>query len=604
MFNIHKQLILLQWGMVEITPYSQYINPYGIPPYLTPELEAMAARDAASRIGLMEDYLAIYKKAEAGRTVVADEYTAADATFNRAQDALKPELQSEIRAVAHDLTTGLRYVEAHTGIVIDEHELQTNPFTGEQFFGAPGDWLHARAQVKDDEIAMPSFIDPATGILVKGIPYAPDNLAIAQEVPLPREAPRRQSDALILIDPITGLPQEGEPPSVLKVDEKIVAGYAIEIMGSYHEVVRKEVNKRMKEQPELELLFGDGKPLNDIFLREHVQNAPRKQLDIDADVKTSGGLLEALLQKNPGVAVADIHVFDESSKLLADHMDVLVRSGVKTVYVEAPENFFRKIDRLTVAEIKELQQKRVVGDVSLADPFLQALLYGVAEKDDSMGSYVGMIAAAKEHGLRVVNIDRKGEARRYEVGMGEHRIHSTNFTWADAIEKDRAAMVARGEDPGKYVIFGGIAHFTAGMKSNGLVDEGLGVPVIAFDRRGKEAAFERTPGGNAPDFYLPGGMDYLDTKKHLGAAELKHGADALSKFALIPGVSEVVALMGGVAKQIELDVVKGMRKVEEPMIEKRIPLTPWMQPDVQEVRELPSAAPLTPNSSDSRKILR
>ena len=143
--------------------------------------------------------------------------------------------------------------------------------------------------------------------------------------------------------------------------------------------------------------------------------------------------------------------------------------------------------------------------------------YGV-ETDDLFGDMRKLVLAAKENNIRIVNIDKQDPARDLEIKTSmPHRYASTNFTWAENIEEDREQ-----HPEGKYIVWGGASHLMTNETGiRGLVDEKLGIPVVAFDKRDKYSlpVIENGESKNGADFYLAGGSCYPDMQKLIKFAD-------------------------------------------------------------------------------------
>jgi hypothetical protein len=583
-----------------------FINPMGGMVFLTPELEALASREAKAKIAWLKDYASIQEQAAKGDSIQASQFAQADEAFNRQYADIEKSTQSEIKTIVADIAEGRRYVDPETRKVLDTPlELVVDPLGLTAY-------------------QPPLLIDPQTGLPLDPNPIAdpvnpitgqPNYNPIPLTPPLDPPVSLRDLDRLPQIDPVTGLPMPldidqdtGLPaygplrPQISKEEKQ----HELSLNLMYQGAVNKEVKAWMETQPDLHARMNDTHVLEAVFYRDHVRQGPAKNLDIGQGADTPGELMAALLKNNQGIALGDIHVYDESSKLIADNTETLKKSGVKTIYLEFDDKKFRQLDALTPAQLKELQKNGVYGDITISSAEKMAQGYGVATKDDSMASVVGMIAAAKEGGMRVVNIDRKGEARNYELRAGKQRLVTTNYTWVDAIEKDRAGMLKRGEDPGKYLVFGGNGHFTG----EGMVDEALGIPTIGFDNREKKpgAGLVRGHSKNGADFYLPGGTDYVDMRKMAHAEDLKDHSETLKHLGFIPGAGMARALLMGLSIKERIESVTTLiPEIPEPRPwtpysgEKRAPSIPEI-PELKDfIRRRPGSPAISPGTEPVRE---
>ncbi len=340
----------------------------------------------------------------------------------------------------------------------------------------------------------------------------------------------------------------------------------------------------------------NGEALNAALMQQHVKDGkPAKNTDISPDTKDAQGLVKELLAKNDGIAIADVHVFDESYDFVGNNMKQLKEAGVKTIYVEENHEIYKQLyDRLSAEELRTFVKKGYIEkpeeyiDMEITSPDENALNYGVKKSDHFQAAIINMYAAAKENGIKIVGIDEREPPFSDEAMPEWRRIGITNAIWTDNIKNHRAMMhvqgLVTGEDPGKYVVVGGRGHFTI----DGKVDELLGIPVVGFTKGAKnsEVAFEKTNTPSDPDFLLPGGVDYIDTKKDLKAEKLGYAGDALIALPMSPAAA-VAAKAAGVglkmyAEKYNEEVMTDMNRVytpEELSVDK--PLTPPATPQTK-----------------------
>lgn len=287
---------------------------------------------------------------------------------------------------------------------------------------------------------------------------------------------------------------------------------------------QKELENHTKEwqtnNPEILKEVANTKPLDEAFSRQYLTNATPKSLSLSASTDTPQELIRDLLKKNDGMVIAaSSHSNETPSSFICDNIKILKKAGVDTIYIESDTASFLSLSNLSVAELRTKLSEREPEDVA-SDKKATAEHYGTKQADDKKAALIRLFAEAKENGIEIVNIDKKDPARSKEaLESQEHRVASTNFTWTENIITDRKNK----PDNGKYVVFGGSGHFISSMAgSKGLVDERLGIPVVAFDNRVKDEKQPILKGDshNGADFYLPAGECYPDIKKLAKAADI------------------------------------------------------------------------------------
>ena len=138
--------------------------------------------------------------------------------------------------------------------------------------------------------------------------------------------------------------------------------------------------------------------------------------------------------------IDDVHVFDEASSALQEWIPTLKMQGVDTLYLEFPTLLFEQMEALSPDKIRELAEDKYIRTedntlIHIGSAEDYAAEYGARTSDDVMGSWLEMIAALRENTIRVVNIDKKGQAREVELNMNSpQRISSTDFVWTEAIQ--------------------------------------------------------------------------------------------------------------------------------------------------------------------------
>lgn len=279
----------------------------------------------------------------------------------------------------------------------------------------------------------------------------------------------------------------------------------------------KLVEDWKKENSQIMESISNSEPLNDAFRRQYLADAPPKNLSISANVKTQDEFIAELLAKNNGVAVGDIHTRSAALPFIYENMATFKKSGVDTIYLELDTTTFSHLNNLSVKELKDELDSRTP-EIIKQESIAATMFYGTKQSNDIIGEFIRLLLEAKVNGIEVVNIDKEENVRIFEATLSrEHRNFSTNYTWSENIIADRKNK----PEDGKYVLFGGVSHFNAYQKMNGLVDDRLGIPNIAFDNRDRNTEFPIIKGNspNAADFYLPAGECYPDTKATAIAAD-------------------------------------------------------------------------------------
>ena len=296
--------------------------------------------------------------------------------------------------------------------------------------------------------------------------------------------------------------------------------------------------QRQKVSPEMMRYFGDSyskamdadpelrrasfnEAIDRAFVNQRIANAPKENTSIPADVQTEQGLVDTLLANNRGIAVADIHTKADSLAFVTRNMAEFRKQGVDTLYMEQQDSFFERVHHMTDQELRIAIEHNKNPAVLAKNKESTAKIYNqkIENVDDVKTAYYEMALAARENGVRLINIDKKGIARDME--LTGNRLANTNFVWTDTVEADRKALKEQTGKDGKFILFGGAFHLTstamtfgddktARMVSNGFVDEGLGIPTIGFEKAKSDqtAAFRKSENANGIDFYLPAKGDY------------------------------------------------------------------------------------------------
>jgi len=236
--------------------------------------------------------------------------------------------------------------------------------------------------------------------------------------------------------------------------------------------------------------------LDNSFLKQH-KNAPEKNTSISSNIDSNKELVTDLLSKNNGVAIADIHTKSDSLKLIADNMADYKNAGVDTVYMEIGNSEYQSLSSLSIEQLKEKINSRTPEEISAAISENKKHFHSDVGHD-SYGDMMKVFLAAKENGVEIISIDKTGSARNFESRNVEHRISSSNYEFTENIEQDRK----QNHKEGKYLVFGGENHFGEKGQQRGLVDEALGIPVVAFTEENNTKITKGT-NPNGADFYIP-----------------------------------------------------------------------------------------------------
>ncbi len=285
----------------------------------------------------------------------------------------------------------------------------------------------------------------------------------------------------------------------------------------------EKLEKEIEKQEELSIRAAR-------VIERNVEKFAHKQHDentnIPESVRSQDQLFRELINNNRGVAFGEVHTQDETTKLMTRNMAAAKKAGVDTIYLEWDDDF-EKINSLSVKQLDELAKNGRVkteegGMLRLMTAKELARHYGVERADDSQRESIKMLAEAKRHGIRVVNVDARLVGQEHAQNDSGVRVASTNVEWAAEIEKDRKKTDPEGK--GKFLVYGGAAHFANGYNL-GVVDERLGIPALAFDFSRKETnGFRRASADEGVDFWLDGGPDY-----HRRREQFKEEREALGK---------------------------------------------------------------------------
>jgi|GEM_PF-2362395 len=285
--------------------------------------------------------------------------------------------------------------------------------------------------------------------------------------------------------------------------------------------------------------FADSKPYISALIK---REGPLKEKNLNiAPDTTRERLLPALLAKNPGVALGDVHFFGETNLYLASQMRELKKAGVDTIYLEDEDKHFKSMSALSDEQLRQLLRDRKLGDIILLGKAEADLTDPARSNTDPDGTYVQMMLAAREQGIRIIPIDKKGLARDQEPMV--HRLATTNITWTDTIRRDRDLLEKQGKKAGKYIVWAGYDHLVDTPGSYGLVDDSLGLPVVAFEQGRKDNGAVRRGVENEADFYVKGGEQYVTRPGYPQITTLSKQVDAMRPLEGVPGVGSVISAM-------------------------------------------------------------
>ncbi len=324
--------------------------------------------------------------------------------------------------------------------------------------------------------------------------------------------------------------------------------------GSDYETERKKSNDSYEESkkiiedwkthnPKIMQTIANVTNLDEAFRRDYLIKAPQKNLTLPEVTDTPEKLITELLKNNNGIAIGEWHTKDVASELISHNIKTLKTSGVDTIYLEMDDKSFSAINNLSITELKTRLNNRTSENIE-KDSRNYAHIYSVKESDDILSANLRLFLAAKENGINIINIDKDGEARETERNLESHewpieqRFSSTNYTWTDKILQYRENK----PKDSKYIVFGGFAHFVAFIDSKGLVDEALGIPVIAFDNREKDINKPILQGNstNGADFYLPAGICHPDLHKLTDVANLVDTIKSIKAWAPVTAVEKFI----------------------------------------------------------------
>ncbi len=187
--------------------------------------------------------------------------------------------------------------------------------------------------------------------------------------------------------------------------------------------------------------------------------APLTFPEMDVDESTTyEDLIETLLKKYDGLCIGESH-FDSTPKyFLTVNMPLFKKLGVDTLYIEGFPNLQGVLDVYFEGDTIELPQALIdnVMNYNSPDPDLNYT------HNQLCYTLVDVIKAAKQAGIRIVNID--SDAAEEAPVNRIYRLAALNYQAKLLIDSDRANHLG-----GKSIIFAGNGHVnrTAGVPSLG-----------------------------------------------------------------------------------------------------------------------------------------
>ncbi|MGE0753953.1 MAG: hypothetical protein AB7L92_02195 [Alphaproteobacteria bacterium] len=185
----------------------------------------------------------------------------------------------------------------------------------------------------------------------------------------------------------------------------------------------------------------DIRPLNKTLMQQDKQAGllVPENIALAPETKDTAGLFKDLLSKNPGIALADIHIFDDSFATVEKHMDTLKASGVDTIYIEHDPAWVHTVMNFTPEQMAQLEKENKVDDITIRGAHENALNYRFHTSEDMYAGMLSMMKAAKERGIAVKGMDEYPAANA--LGLASwRRIGSTNAIWTDNIRHDREVL--------------------------------------------------------------------------------------------------------------------------------------------------------------------
>lgn len=178
-------------------------------------------------------------------------------------------------------------------------------------------------------------------------------------------------------------------------------------------------------------------------------------------------LVADLLKDNDGVAIGEFHYDQEAPLFLAKNMKKFADAGVTHIFVEMFEHMDNDM----------LQHFQKTGELEKEFPanrtrFERCLDWELNRWANGRGSpelklaYIDLLKAARENNIKIVGIDDIST-------IGRDRLELSNPIWSKAINENKP-------EHGKYLVHGGIYHFSKLLGEVEPVSKRLGIPSVGF----------------------------------------------------------------------------------------------------------------------------
>ncbi len=245
----------------------------------------------------------------------------------------------------------------------------------------------------------------------------------------------------------------------------------------------------------------DTEQINKIFSRDYITAKAGKKTDIDPDTKTQEELFNQLLGKNNGLAFAGVGDNSAEIALVTKNMKHFHDKGVGVVYVVGNPDDIETLNKLSKDQVKN-----IIADISINMEKTPSSSKEYAAYKESM-NIASLVLSAKENNvsLEAINSILQDNGSR-SLPAQQHAIARNNFILTDDIRDSQLLrpIFNKDEHHNKYIIIGDIKNFISTLdKSNGNVDEALGIPVITL-RTGdsRDPLIEKGKSSNGADFHL------------------------------------------------------------------------------------------------------
>ena len=212
-------------------------------------------------------------------------------------------------------------------------------------------------------------------------------------------------------------------------------------------------------------------PMYEMLKRQHSHMVPLRAKVIEAlnlDAFSPAGLINRVLQKNPGVFLCDIHGYYNIPEFIARSMPELKASGVTKIFMEMfPADTQPMLDRYFSQ-----------GDNSEEVMTYLTEHWSHLEKELPQ-KYFDIVRYAKENGIKVYGLDEPVKTFKNNP-ISERELRSNPF-WKDTV-------INNTNPHDKYIVYGGAGHAITRTEKKG-VDCMLGIPSIIIKTDNKEMSF-------------------------------------------------------------------------------------------------------------------